>query len=220
MANTVVSHLDAPRLPAASGVRTLVAFLFTAWLALVFILGARGAFVGQPGSPPLALLISFVVPLSLFLIGYQTIRPFRDFVLSADLRIIVGMQAWRWAGFGFLTLYTYRVLPGIFAWPAGVGDMLVGITAVTVLASLLRSPAFAASKRFVLWNLLGILDLAVAVSIGALVPLFAPNLYGTVTTSPMAQLPLVLIPAYLVPTFLMLHLTALFQSRRAAKHSA
>jgi hypothetical protein len=220
MANTVVSHLDAPRLPAASGVRALVAFLFAAWLALVFILGARGAFVGQPGTPPLALLVSFVVPLSLFLIGYQTIRPFRDFVLSADLRIIVGMQAWRWAGFGFLTLYTYRVLPGIFAWPAGVGDMLVGITAVTVLASLLHNPAFAASKRFVIWNLLGILDLAVAVSIGALVPLFAPNLYGTVTTSPMAQLPLVLIPAYLVPTFLMLHLTALFQSRRAAKHSA
>jgi hypothetical protein len=217
MANTVVSHLDAPRVPAASGIRALVAFLFASWLVLVFVLGARGAFVGQPGAPPLALLISFVVPLSLFLIGYQTIRPFRDFVLSADLRIIIGMQAWRWAGFGFLSLYTYRVLPGIFAWPAGVGDMLVGITAVTVLASLLRNPAFAASKRFVIWNLLGILDLAVAVSIGALVPLLAPNLYGTVTTSPMAQLPLVLIPAYLVPTFLMLHLTALFQSRRASK---
>jgi hypothetical protein len=217
MANTVASHLDQSKLPAASGIRTLVAFLFAAWLALVFVLAARGAFVGQPGTPPLALLISFVVPLGLFLIGYQTIRPFRDFVLSADLRIIVGMQAWRWAGFGFLTLYTYRVLPGIFAWPAGVGDMLVGITAVTVLSSLLRNPAFAGSKRFIVWNLLGILDLAVAVSIGALVPLLAPNLYGTVTTSPMAQLPLVLIPAYLVPTFLMLHLTALFQSRRAAK---
>jgi hypothetical protein len=144
-------------------------------------------------------------------------RARREFVLSADLRIIVGMQAWRWAGFGFLTLYTYRVLPGVFAWPAGVGDMLVGITAVTVLASLLRNPAFASSKRFVLWNLLGILDLAVAISIGALVPLLAPALYGTVTTSPMAQLPLVLIPAFLVPTFLMLHLTALFQSRRAVK---
>jgi hypothetical protein len=214
MTNIAVSHLDQPKLPSVSGIRTLVAFFFAAWLALVLILGARGAFIGKPGAPPLALLLSLVVPLSVFLVGYQSIRPFRDFVLSADLRIIVGMQAWRWAGFGFLTLYTYRVLPGIFAWPAGVGDMLVGITAVTVLASLLRNPAFAASNRFVLWNLLGILDLAVAVSIGALVPLLAPDLYRTVTTSPMAQLPLVLIPAFLVPTFLMLHLTALFQSRR------
>lgn len=217
MANTLASHLDQSKLPAASGIRTLIAFLFAAWLGLVLILGARGAFTARPGAPPLGLLIGLVAPLSLFVVAYQTVRPFRELVLSADLRIIVGMQAWRWAGFGFLSLYTYRVLPGIFAWPAGVGDMLVGITAVPVLASLLRSPAFAASKSFVVWNLLGILDLAVAVSVGALVPLLAPSLYGTVTTSPMSQLPLVLIPAFLVPTFLMLHLTALFQSRRAGK---
>src|SRR5580693_2682524 len=65
------------------------------------------------GAPPLALLIGLLAPLSLFLLGYRTIRPLREFVLSADLRLIVGMQAWRWAGFGFLTLYAYGVLPGI-----------------------------------------------------------------------------------------------------------
>ena len=69
-----------------------------------------------------------------------------------------------------------------------------------------------------MWNLSGILDLTVAVTIGALVPLLAPSLYGTVTTAPMAQLPLVLVPTYLVPTFLMLHLTALFQARRHARY--
>jgi hypothetical protein len=108
-------------------------------------------------------------------------------------------------------------LPGIFAWPAGLGDMAIGLTAPLVLANLLRRPNFAASKSFVAWNASGILDLTVAVSIGALVPLLAPNLYGSVTTAPMSQLPLVLIPTYLVPTFLMLHLTALFQSRRLSR---
>jgi len=54
----------------------------------------------------------------------------------------------------------------------------------------------------------------VAVSIGALGPLLAPNFYGAVSTAPMTQLPLVLVPTYLVPTFLILHLTALFQARR------
>ena len=63
----------------------------------------------------------------------------------------------------------------------------------------------------------GILDLTVAVSIGALVPLLAPNFYGVVSTAPMSQLPLVLIPTYLVPTFLILHLTALFQARRLGR---
>jgi len=69
----------------------------------------------------------------------------------------------------------------------------------------------------VAWNVSGILDLTVAVSIGALVPLLAPNFYGAVSTAPMTQLPLVLVPTYLVPTFLILHLTALFQVRRLGK---
>jgi hypothetical protein len=217
MPNTIASPLGQSKVPAASGVGTFVGFIFLAWLGLIFVLGARGVFVAQPGAPPLGLLIGLVAPLTLFFVGYRTIPPLRDFVLSADLRLVVGMQAWRWAGFGFLTLYTYKVLPGIFAWTAGLGDMAVGVTAPLILASLLRTPAFAASKRFVVWNLLGILDLAVAVTIGALIPLLAPNFYGATSTAPMAQLPLVLIPTYLVPSFLMLHLTALLQSRRLAQ---
>jgi hypothetical protein len=158
-----------------------------------------------------------VAPLSLFLVAYRTLPAVREFILSADLRLIVGIQAWRWAGFGFLSLYTYKVLPGIFAWPAGLGDMAIGVTAPLVLAAMLRRPDFAASKRFVLWNLSGILDLVVAVSIGAVVPIFAPNLYGAVSSAPMTQLPLILIPAFLVPTFLMLHFTALLQARRVSR---
>lgn len=39
-----------------------------------------------------------------------------------------------------------------------------------------------------------------------------------ITTGPMAQLPLVLVPAYFVPIFIMLHMAALFQARRLARH--
>jgi hypothetical protein len=189
MANKVLSQVDRLKVAPVSGTGTFVAVFFFVWLATVIVLGARGVFTAPRGAPPLALLIGLVAPLSLFLLGYRTIRPLREFVLSVDPRVIVGIQAWRWAGFGFLTLYTYGIL--------------------------LRQPSFAVSKKFVTWNLLGILDLTVAVSIGALVPLIAPNLYGAVSSAPMAQLPLVLIPTYLVPTFLMLHLTALFQARHS-----
>lgn len=215
MANTAI--ISEPKIPALSRTGALVAAFFLAWLALILVLGARGVFAAPAGTPPLALLIGLVAPLSLFLIGYWAVPAVRDFILSADLRIIVGIQAWRWAGLGLLTLYTYGVLPGIFAWPAGLGDMAIGVTAPLVLAGLLRRRDFAASNRFVIWNLSGILDLTVAVSIGALVPLLAPNLYGAVTTAPMTQLPLVLVPTYLVPMFLMLHLTALFQARRLGR---
>ena len=217
MENTATSRIDQPHVSAASGTGAFVAGFFLAWLALIFVLGARGAFVEPLGAPPLALLIGLLAPLSLFLLGYRTIRPLREFVLSADLRVSVGIQAWRWAGFGFLTLYFYRVLPGIFAWPAGLGDMAIGVTAPLVLYALLRRPDFAAGKRFVAWNLSGILDLTVAVTIGAVVPLLAPNFYGPVSTAPMTELPLVLVPAFLVPTFLILHLTALLQARRLGR---
>jgi hypothetical protein len=216
MANTAFSQIDQPGLPVVSGARALVATFFSAWLVLVLVLAARGAFVPAPGAPPLGLLIGLVAPLALFFIAYRTIPAMRDLILSADLRLIAAIQAWRWAGSGFLTLFAYRILPGIFAWPAGLGDMSIGVTAPLVLSALLRRPGFATSRRFIAWNLLGILDLVVAVSIGAVVPLLAPQLYGAVTTAPMSQLPLVLIPTYLVPTFLMLHLTALFQVRHRA----
>ncbi|GAC1702377.1 MAG: hypothetical protein NVS9B4_07660 [Candidatus Acidiferrum sp.] len=217
MENIVTSRVDQPKVSASSGTGAFIGVFFLAWLALIFVLGARGVFVAPQGGPPLALLIGLLAPLILFLVGYRTIPSVREFVLSADLRVIAGIQAWRWAGFGFLILYTYGILPGIFAWPAGLGDMAIGVTAPWVLSALLRRPGFAAGKSFVIWNLSGILDLAVAVSIGALVPLLAPNFYGAVSTAPMTRLPLVLVPTYLVPTFLMLHLTALFQARRLGR---
>jgi len=220
MTNTGLSRVDQPAVPVVSGMATGVALFFTAWLALVLVLGSRRAFVATGGAPPLALLLGLLVPLSVFLLGYRTVPTLRDFFLSVDPRLIVGLQAWRWAGFGFLTLYTYKVLPGVFAWTAGLGDMAIGVTAPLVLATLLRRPDFAASKRFVAWNLSGILDLVVAVGIGAVVPLLAPNFYGEVTTAPMSQLPLALIPTFLVPTFLILHLTALLQARRLGRSAA
>jgi len=103
---------------------------------------------------------------------------------------------------------------GGFAWLAGLGDLAIGLTAPWVILALIRRPGFAASKAFVAWNLLGLLDLVDAVSTGALSSALATGAPGEITTGPMAQLPLVLIPAYLVPIFVMLHAAALFQSRR------
>jgi hypothetical protein len=107
-------------------------------------------------------------------------------------------------------------LPGAFAWPAGLGDIAIGITAPWIAMALWRRPAFASSQVFLVWNLLGILDLIVAVGTGAISSMLASGAPGEVTTAPMAQLPLVLIPAYLVPLFVMLHLSSLFQARRLA----
>jgi hypothetical protein len=69
----------------------------------------------------------------------------------------------------------------------------------------------------VVWNLLGVLDLIVAVSIGAVVPLLFPGVVGEISTSAMTRLPLVLIPGFFVPGYLILHAIALLQTRPAAR---
>ena len=66
--------------------------------------------------------------------------------------------------------------------------------------------------------LLGILDLIVAVSLGALATILSTDVIGAVTTAPMSHIPLVIIPAFLVPGFIILHLAALFQARNLARH--
>lgn len=213
MSNAVLSHTDQPKSPAVPGTGLFVAVFSAVWLALVFLFGANEVFVTPSGTTTLALLIATTVPVILFLAAFRVSYSFREFVLAADLRLTTGVQAWRFAGFGLLALYTHGVLPGHFAWPAGLGDIAIGVTAPLMLVALIRRPGFAASKTFVAWNVLGILDLVVAVGSGALGPLLAVNA-GAVPTTPMAQLPLVLIPAYFVPAFIVFHLTALFQARR------
>jgi hypothetical protein len=201
-----------------SGVRTVVTVAIALWFGLVFLLGAQGKFVGPSDSPPLPIFFGFAIPLVMFFAAYFGWSAFRAFVLGADLRLVATIQAWRWAGLGFLSLYAYGVLPGLFAFPAGLGDMAIGFTAPWIVLGLVRQPSFATSRRFAIWNLMGILDLVVAVAMGTLCSGFFLHCFiGKVTTGPMAHLPLVLIPAYLVPIFIMLHFTALAQARRLVR---
>jgi hypothetical protein len=202
------------------GIRLAVVIALAVWLLLVVSLGAAGAFVGPPGTPPLPIAIGVAAPLVLFFALLRLSQSFREFVLSLDLRLIAGMQAWRWAGLGFMFLYAYKVLPAVFALTAGLGDMAIGVTAPWIILALVRQPGFAARRKFILWNVMGILDLLTAVSIAAVSAVFATGAPGEISTAPMATLPLLLIPAFLVPFFLMLHTAALMQSRQLTRSRA
>jgi hypothetical protein len=216
MTTTILPRPAAPEVGSLSGIRLGVTVALAVWFLLVVSLGAAGKFVTSSG-PPLPIAIGFGVPLLVFFGLLWRSRTFRDFVLVIDLRFAAGIQAWRFAGFGFLSLLAYHVLPAIFALPAGLGDMAIGFAAPWIIVNLARDPGFAASRAFVRWNVLGILDLVVAVSIGTLSFTFASGAPGAATTAPMAELPLLLIPVFMVPVFLMLHTTALLQSRRLAR---
>lgn len=202
-----------PEHSSAASVRVTVAAVLLGWLALIVILGAGGSFVSPLGTTPVPIAIGVAAPLGVFLTALWLSHSFRGFVSTLDLRLISAIQAWRFAGLGFLALYAHHVLPGSFALPAGLGDIAIGVTAPWIVILLIRRSSFAAGTAFTVWNALGVLDLVVAIATGALGTALAADAPGEITTQPMALLPLVLIPVYLVPVFLMLHTAALIQAR-------
>jgi hypothetical protein len=114
----------------------------------------------------------------------------------------------------------FGVLPGTFAWPAGIGDLIVGIYApFVVLAIARRSPGW---QRYVLaLNVIGLLDFAWAVGGGVLSGSSPIGiLHRDVTTDVMQELPLSMIPTFAVPFWIILHLISLLQVRAESRGAA
>ena len=181
--------------------------LIAAWFAFSFVASTQHLYVTRASNPPLPILLAVVMPIAVFLVWIGISPEFRRFVFSLDPRTLTLLHAWRLGGFTFLTLYAYGILPGLFALPAGLGDMAIGATAPFV-ALRLASPNH--RTTFLRWQALGILDLVVAVSMGGLVSFLAP-----VGPRPFAMsvLPLSLIPTFAVPLLLILHIICIAQAR-------
>ncbi len=184
--------------------------LIGVWFVFYLAASALHVFMIGRGVPPLpvALGIGTLLPLALFLIWFGLSAGFREFTMTLNPRILTFVQTWRTEGFVFLVLYTYGILPGFFAQPAGFGDITIGLTAPLV-GLLLARPKF--RRSFIFWQILGVLDLVAAVSLGAAVRLIDPH---GATTNAMTVLPLSLIPTFAVPLFLILHFICIQQARR------
>ena len=191
----------------------LFMFLIT-WFAVAFVIGDQALLTNANGSllPPIA--ITAILPVAVFLGLYAASSRFRGFVLAQDIETLTMLQLWRVIGFGFLVLYAYSVLPGLFALPAGLGDVAIGLAAPFIVLHLRRDASYATSSGLVRFQYLGLLDFAVAiVTAGLSAGAFASLTPGGVTSAPMDVWPLNLFPSFIVPIFIILHLTVLLKVR-------
>jgi hypothetical protein len=189
-----------------------VALPFTVWLAIVWWLAVDGAFRPRPDVPALPVAIFLPAILALpFLLRSQRIGAVLD---AAPSPWLVGLQVYRVFGGIFLVAWSQGGISGTFAVPAGVGDVLVGLLALPV-AYLLYAGAPGARAAAIGWNVLGLVDFAIAIGIGIL---SAPGpLQLIVPDRPNAQLgtfPTVMIPAFAVPSSILLHVLSLRQLLR------
>ena len=196
----------------APGVRPVVAAIVILWFAGVVAAHYAGLLRAPPGSLPIPFAIAVAVPLAIFFAAYRAIPRFRAAVLGVDIGLVTSFQAWRVAGFVFLPLLAFGHLPGLFAWPAGLGDVAVGLAAPLVVWRVVRDASFATTGAFATFHWLGILDIVVALSTFTFASGFIPGLTNP-TSAAIAEMPLSLIPGFLVPAFAILHAVALLKVR-------
>jgi hypothetical protein len=115
----------------------------------------------------------------------------------------------------FLILYASNLLPGMFAVPAGAGDVAVGLLALAIGIDISGRQQIR-SRTVLLWNLFRIADLIVALATGFLT---SPSTFQRFSFDHPNELisvfPLVLIPTFLVPLAIVLHIISLVQLGRA-----
>ena len=175
------------------------AALLTSWLEL---------YQGGPGRIP-TIEFGLLLPIIAGVVFYWTSPLLRRISAAAPQSLIVGIQFYRVLGVIFLVLLLEGSMPGVFAAPAGTGDVAVGLLAPAVAWAFTRG--LRGSTGLVrAWNLLGLADLVVAITTGFLsapspIQRFAFDNPNTLINA----FPLVMIPVFLVPLAVLLHFASL-----------
>ncbi len=189
---------------------------YTLWLAVIWSAAINGLF--RPGVSPIPLLpLAIFVPVIVgapILLRSRRIGEVLDAMPAAWL---VALQVYRVFGSIFLVAWARNLAPGVFALPAGTGDVITGLLALPVALSL-ASGGNDGRRAAIAWNIFGLLDFAVAVSLGLIAsPGPLQLIVPSIPNAAAGLYPTVLIPAFAVPSSILLHALSLRQlSRRAS----
>ena len=193
-----------------------VAIPLIAWFATIWSIALTGALQAQAGALSF-LPFALVLPISIGLVSIMRSERIAAALDAVSPAWLIGLQVYRVLGGNFVVLWALGgSIPREFAFPAGFGDMLVGVLALPV-AFWVASGSARGHTAGVTWNILGISDLVLAISLGFLsspgpfqiIALDRPNILAT-------SYPTVMTPAFTVPLSLILHGVSLWQLRRRA----
>ena len=184
----------------------------TLWFAIAWSGAINGVFRTGTRLPalPLAIFLPVMIGAPLLLLSKRVGR-----VLDAmPASWLVALQVYRIFGSWALAAGLRGALPGLLAFPAGIGDTLTGLFAVPV-AILLATGRAQGRRAAIAWNIFGLVDFAVALTLGAITSpgpfqLIVPH----VASIGAGAYPDVLTPAFVVPSSILLHLLSLRQLTR------
>lgn len=146
-----------------------------------------------------SLLVLASIPLLISVLFIVLSPFFKNLLINIPSDRLIALQVYRILGFMFIYLYVKEhFLSKGFALFAGIGDMLIGLTALPVAWSL-KNKIKGSKAIAVTWNLLGIADLIIAPLSAIIFGNKGINFY-----------PLVLVPLFIGPPFsILLHVASL-----------
>ena len=187
---------------------------YTLWLAIIWSGAVNGVFRPGNNTPPL-------IPFAIFLpviVGVPILlrsKRIGDVLGAMPASWLIGLQVYRVFGSIFLVGWARGAIPGIFALPAGIGDVTTGLLALPV-AYYLASRNGDAVRAAIAWNIFGLVDFTIAVGVGlAITPGPLQLIVPSIPNTGVGLYPTVLIPAFAVPSSILLHVLSLRQLRRA-----
>jgi hypothetical protein len=191
---------------------------YTLWMAVAWSGAINGVFVTGTRLPvlPLAIFLPVIIGTPLLLLS-KRVGQVLDTMPASWL---VALQLYRIFGSWALVAGLRGALPGMFGAPAGIGDTLTGLLAVPAAIAVATGTA-QGRRAAIAWNILGLADFAVAVTLGAIT---SPGPFQLVVPEVPSigagAYPGVLTPAFVVPSSILLHALSLRQMRRRSQAEA
>lgn len=190
-----------------------VALALAIWIGTIWTLAMLGVFQRSIGNVPL-LPVAIFLPVLFGSFVLTRSRAVASLLDATPPSWLVGIQVYRILGGMFLVYWIHGTMPGAFALPAGIGDVATGLLALP--AAVWVTSGSAAGRRIgIRWNLLGLVDFAVAITMGMLTsPGPAHLLARDHPNLQIATFPTAMVPAFVVPFSTLLHVLSLRQLTR------
>jgi hypothetical protein len=187
---------------------------YTLWFAIAWSAAINGVFrTGASPFPllPLALFLPVITGAPLLLLSKRV----GQLLDAMPTTWLVALQIYRVFGGWALAAWLEGGLPGVFALPAGTGDVLTGLFAVPAAIAVATGTA-QGRRAAIAWNIFGLADFAVAMILGMITSpgrfqLIVPNVLNSAGAG---VYPDVLTPAFVVPCSILLHVLSLRQLMR------
>ena len=191
-----------------------VALILTTWIGTVWTLAVNGVFRQNIVSNVPALPVAIFLPVVLGSFMLTRSKAVGSLLDATPPSWLVGIQVYRILGGAFLVYWIHGAIPGAFALPAGIGDVATGLLALPA-AVWVASGSPIGRRIGIRWNLFGLTDFAVAVTMGMLTsPGPAHLLAREHANTLIGTFPTVMVPAFAVPFSTLLHVLSLRQLKR------